>query len=126
MNPVPQRNVELPQGVLLHIGANRFATGRNYSLAGRSFGQWIDISDFGGHDDDLLRCLAHELRHALGGTKLHHVRGRHPARHLAHASDRATALLMALAERVVIIWPLQSSMLWRNTVVNMTGANHQT
>src|SRR5262245_18771538 len=125
MNPVPQRNVELPKGVLLHISANRFRTGWNYGLARRGFGQWIDISDFGRHDNDLLRCLAHELRHALGGTKLHHVRRSHPLRHLSHASSRAAALGMDHNRSVRIISPLHFYMVWANTVVHMTSAHHQ-
>ena len=125
MNPVPQRSVELPKGVLFHIGANGFRTGRNYGLAGRGFGQWINIPDFGRHDDDFLRRLAHELRHALGGAKLHHVRGSHPLRHLAHAGTRATALGMDHDRGVRIISPLHFHMVWANTVVHMTGAHHQ-
>jgi hypothetical protein len=110
---------------LFHVGANGFRTGWNYNLVWCGFGQRVDVTDFGRHDDNLLRRLAHELHHALSGTKLHHVRRSRSLRHLAHASAGATAFWMDDHRSIGIIPFLHFYMVRANTVVNVARAHHK-
>ncbi len=125
MDAIAQRIAQFSQSILLHESAHRFGARRYDGFPRRRLGQRIDITDFGGHDHDLLGRVADELHHALGRAELHHIRRSFALGHLAHAGAGATALRMHDHSGVGVEFALLLDMVGPNAVVDMTCAHHQ-